>query len=327
MWQMCCTKCNPWWKPEEETPIAIAWISFPELPPNFFEGEDESGQEEFKLINIKYDYMAKYCKTCKKQGHNEIHCWVIQLELHKRYDEVIEDQGTEKEVFGTTADSSKVLSSGKEQKFDNVKGKNKAEAVATKNKFDALKLEEFDPPALQITCGKEDGTVKEKVKKMKLNVSNKEKEKKQLDNAQKRTPIPKGTGSSIFAPRECNLNPNATGNGVDTQKERTVDWVQRRFGAPKESLNVTTNYSCQEVPSQTMGGYSKEIEITGTTNDGKELWSDEVELMKENVKDNQEDISNNQREDEQEKLAGSSHEDATVNPSLKTRVEGDHVFN
>ncbi|XP_070005549.1 uncharacterized protein [Nicotiana sylvestris] len=36
MWQMRCTKWNPWWKVNEETPIAIAWISFQDLPPNFF---------------------------------------------------------------------------------------------------------------------------------------------------------------------------------------------------------------------------------------------------------------------------------------------------
>ncbi|XP_019240366.1 PREDICTED: uncharacterized protein LOC109220355 [Nicotiana attenuata] len=169
MWQMRCTKWNPWWTPDEETPIAIAWISFPELPPNFFgkecvfslaravgnplhvdlatqngtrpscakvkvkvnllgnipkrikivEEADESGPEEFKLIRIKYDYMPKYCKPCKKQGHSEAECWVIHPELHKRFDEDVEDQGKEKtivvstEAIGTAANSTKVLSSGK----------------------------------------------------------------------------------------------------------------------------------------------------------------------------------------------------------------------
>ncbi|XP_070039155.1 uncharacterized protein [Nicotiana tomentosiformis] len=115
---MHCSKWNPWWTPNEETPIAIAWISFPELPPNFFRKEcvfsltravgnplhvdlatqngtrpscakvkvevnllskfphrikiveeaDESGPEKFKWIRIKYDYMPKYCKPCKKTG-------------------------------------------------------------------------------------------------------------------------------------------------------------------------------------------------------------------------------------------------------------------
>lgn len=43
-------------------------------------------------------------------------------------------------------------------------GKNKVEALATKNKFEALEVEEIDPLVLQITNGKEDGSVKEKEK-------------------------------------------------------------------------------------------------------------------------------------------------------------------
>lgn len=36
LWVMRCTKCNIWWKPEEETPIEIACIWFLDLPPNVF---------------------------------------------------------------------------------------------------------------------------------------------------------------------------------------------------------------------------------------------------------------------------------------------------
>lgn len=36
MWHRRFTKWNPLWTPKEETPIAIAWISFSKLPPNFF---------------------------------------------------------------------------------------------------------------------------------------------------------------------------------------------------------------------------------------------------------------------------------------------------
>ncbi|WMV47469.1 hypothetical protein MTR67_040854 [Solanum verrucosum] len=32
-------KWNPWFVPEEETSIAVAWISFPDLPPNLFARE------------------------------------------------------------------------------------------------------------------------------------------------------------------------------------------------------------------------------------------------------------------------------------------------
>lgn len=36
MWKMRCIKWSPWWKSEEETPIAIVWNSFLDFPPNFF---------------------------------------------------------------------------------------------------------------------------------------------------------------------------------------------------------------------------------------------------------------------------------------------------
>lgn len=57
--------------------------------------------------------MPKYCKTCKKKGHNEPDYWVIHPELHKRFDEVAENGNTGKEVIGTAANPTKVLTSGK----------------------------------------------------------------------------------------------------------------------------------------------------------------------------------------------------------------------
>ncbi|KAK4732458.1 hypothetical protein R3W88_025446 [Solanum pinnatisectum] len=124
-------KWDPLFNPEEETTIAIAWISFPSLPPNFFGKEaifslavvvgkplqvematinktrpscarvkvevdllgefskrinvgvrNKSGEIMEKWITIKYDYMPKYCKTCKLQGHNENECYVINPELY-----------------------------------------------------------------------------------------------------------------------------------------------------------------------------------------------------------------------------------------------------
>lgn len=85
----------------------------------FFEEADETGPEESKWIKIRYDYMPKYCKTCKKQGHKEEECWVVHPELHKSFDGDVKDQGKEREVLvstdvvGTAANKSKVLSSGK----------------------------------------------------------------------------------------------------------------------------------------------------------------------------------------------------------------------
>lgn len=37
-----------------------------------------------KWIQIKYDYVPKYCKTCLIQGHDENQCYVKNLELFKK---------------------------------------------------------------------------------------------------------------------------------------------------------------------------------------------------------------------------------------------------
>ncbi|WMV32988.1 hypothetical protein MTR67_026373, partial [Solanum verrucosum] len=131
-------KWDPCFDPSEETSIAIAWISFPALPPNIF-GEKalfsiaaavgkplqvdlatknktrpncarvnvevdllgdflkrinlgmriKTGEVKEKWITIKYDYVPKYCKNCKLQGHNENECFIIHPKLYQ------ETEGTE----------------------------------------------------------------------------------------------------------------------------------------------------------------------------------------------------------------------------------------
>lgn len=65
--------------------------------------------------------------------------------------------------------------------------------------------------------------------------------------------------------------PSPTNNGSrdELTKERTVDWVARRFGAAREYIKVTTNYSCQEITSQTLDDSSKGIETSHTNTDAK----------------------------------------------------------
>ncbi|KAG5585127.1 hypothetical protein H5410_045561 [Solanum commersonii] len=126
-------KWDPMFDPEEETSIAIAWISFSTLPPNFFGKEaifslasavgkplqvdmatqnktrpscarvkvevdlmgyfpirinvgvrKKTGEVVEKWVAIKYDYVPKYCKTCKLQGHNEKECFIIHPELYPK---------------------------------------------------------------------------------------------------------------------------------------------------------------------------------------------------------------------------------------------------
>ncbi|OIT29846.1 hypothetical protein A4A49_57056, partial [Nicotiana attenuata] len=281
---MRCTKWNPWWTPDEETPIAIAWISFPELPPNFFGKEsDESGPEEFKWIRIQYDYMPKYCKPCKKQGHSEAECWVIHPELHKRFDEDVEDQGKDKiivvstEAIGTTANSTKVLSSGKEA--DKGKGKAKLEEVATKNKFNALEVEEVHQPILQITEGKGEDLSNVKKKDHGENQSKKGYEKEKEGNTGASSPNP---NSGVMVGKDANTKPveKIINKNISANKESTIDWVHRRFGTSKEELrqlNVTTNQSCQDMSSQTFAD-SGQLENLDEINSTKAGGSDAIEV-------------------------------------------------
>ncbi|WMV15250.1 hypothetical protein MTR67_008635 [Solanum verrucosum] len=159
-------KWDPMFDPEEETTTAIAWISFPGLPPIFFvkeaifslaaavgkplqvdmatknqtrpscarvkvevnlQGEfpkrinigvrKQSGEVVEKWIRIKYDYVPKYCVTCRLQGHNEQECYALHPELYPKKNEAsmeieLEKQENKghKEMGHTRTDGGKVKS-------------------------------------------------------------------------------------------------------------------------------------------------------------------------------------------------------------------------
>ncbi|KAG5620172.1 hypothetical protein H5410_005390 [Solanum commersonii] len=144
-----------------ETTTAIAWISFPTLPPNFFGKEaifslaaavgkplqvdmatqkktrpscarvkaeverlgefpkrinmgvrKRTGEVMEKWIPIRYDYVPKYCKNCKLQGHNETDCFILHPELYAK-----EEKGKR---VGKERDVREKLDQG--QRIDNKKG-------------------------------------------------------------------------------------------------------------------------------------------------------------------------------------------------------------
>ncbi|OIT06931.1 hypothetical protein A4A49_03443 [Nicotiana attenuata] len=191
----------------------------------------------------------------KKQ---EVKQSIIQQELHKSHEDKEEEQNAGKELVGTAANSTKVLSSGKVvgkpitnhakkewmqarmnkyqrdnrghitkdkqgKEDDKGKGKAKFEEVVTKNKFNALEVEEVHHPTLQITEG----------------------EGEDHGNA------PEGVQELVKA---NSIVPTDQRTDDGANKESTIDWVHRRFGTSKEELrqlNVTINQSCHEIPSQT----------------------------------------------------------------------------
>lgn len=50
------------------------------------------GEIAKKRIDIKYDYMSKYCSNCKLQSHDEQGCYILHLELYEK--KIVEKQGT-----------------------------------------------------------------------------------------------------------------------------------------------------------------------------------------------------------------------------------------
>ncbi|OIT35475.1 hypothetical protein A4A49_21369 [Nicotiana attenuata] len=222
IWKMRCTKWSPWWSPDVETPIAITWISFRDLPPNLF-GKDFV----FSLANA--------------------------VELHKKFNEEGDDQGKEKEVVArsdvirTATNTSKVLSSGKvlgkhipnpakqewmqrrnnrfhrdknghiieaasQNEGDKLKGKAKEYEIVTKNSFDGLEVEESDKTILRITEGKGEENSKDKSQEKGKDQAKKGKEKENLNNSENPNHTSNGSGS-----REAGKEgiPNPKGEGIN----------------------------------------------------------------------------------------------------------------
>ncbi|KAH0717258.1 hypothetical protein KY285_013289 [Solanum tuberosum] len=47
----------------------------------------QSGEVVEKWIRIKYDYVPKYCVTCRLQGHNEQECYALHPKLYPKKNE------------------------------------------------------------------------------------------------------------------------------------------------------------------------------------------------------------------------------------------------
>lgn len=44
---------------------------------------ETTGEIRSEWAKIQYDELPKYCKECKIQGHDQVECWHIHLELMK----------------------------------------------------------------------------------------------------------------------------------------------------------------------------------------------------------------------------------------------------
>ncbi|XP_059289878.1 uncharacterized protein LOC132043402 [Lycium ferocissimum] len=212
---------DPWFMPERETSIAVAWISFLELPPNFFarkavfsmtstigkplsvdlattnrtrpscvkvkvqldllskhrtrinvaEVNEETGQSKSKWIKLNYDYLPKYCKHCKLQGHGEEECRSLHPELQRQFreetkkNETIEVEAQQKKENnrgGWNYKGKKEWMKSRHNKYVRDKSRiiiaeigkenNKKEdkTVETKNAFDVLTKEDEEQEVVEV---------------------------------------------------------------------------------------------------------------------------------------------------------------------------------
>lgn len=56
----------------------------------------DKGDIKEKWITINYDYIPKYCKNCKLQGHNEKECYVLHPELYPKEEQAKWNQKNKK---------------------------------------------------------------------------------------------------------------------------------------------------------------------------------------------------------------------------------------
>ncbi|KAG5614722.1 hypothetical protein H5410_014546 [Solanum commersonii] len=99
---------------DEETMLAMAWISFQNLKPTYFVKESifslgvavqidllstftkfvklevvNENTQTFRIeqVKIQYDFLLKYYKECKLQNHNNVGCRILHLELRRSHSE------------------------------------------------------------------------------------------------------------------------------------------------------------------------------------------------------------------------------------------------
>ncbi|OIT31045.1 hypothetical protein A4A49_39323, partial [Nicotiana attenuata] len=195
-----------------------------------------------------------------------------------------------------------IVDNKQSKEADKGKGKAKLEELATKNKFNALEVEEVHQPILQLTEGKGDNG-KEKEHGENQSKKGYEKGKEGTTGASSLNPTnskPAGESNqqelkhvkkeAVKKVLEDQHNGNlAKANPIvpsdqstdeKANKESTICWVHRRFGTSKEELrqlNVTTNQSYQDMSSQTFAD-SGQLENLDVINSTKVVGSDAIKV-------------------------------------------------
>lgn len=73
---------------------------------------ESTGEVRIEWVKIQYDYLPKYCKECRLQGHDEVECWRLHPELMV-HDKLKQSEGDNDEVKEKNKGPLMILSSGK----------------------------------------------------------------------------------------------------------------------------------------------------------------------------------------------------------------------
>ncbi|KAH0773716.1 hypothetical protein KY290_010853 [Solanum tuberosum] len=99
----------------------------------------KTGEVVEKWVAIKYDYVPKYCKTCKLQGHNENECFIISPELYPKE----EKESNAEKLIGDKKEELERRSKGKEKMVEH-KGEIKQGENNNLKEKSRMKFEEGD---------------------------------------------------------------------------------------------------------------------------------------------------------------------------------------
>ncbi|KAF3643159.1 hypothetical protein FXO37_22128 [Capsicum annuum] len=200
----------------------------------------KTGKVVEKWIHIKYDYMPKYCKKCKLQGHNENECYVIHLDLYPKDDrEEGEKQDKMKPQKEKDADDGKEISEDQNDK-KNDKRSNSQE-TGDSFSYQAEEINDLDSKAHDVEVADNNLQIiakfePEVLKIQRLTQKEKQQKKDREEDVDMHANIDQIRRDGDLSPRQ--IGQLKEKNRKDHEKTELEDY-RRRLGLP----NAKVNYS------------------------------------------------------------------------------------
>ncbi|KAH0722187.1 hypothetical protein KY285_004803 [Solanum tuberosum] len=275
--------------------------------------KQSTGEVVKKWIRIKYDYVPKYCKTSKLQGHDENACYIVHLELYPKEnkdtkDKVLEgerkdDKGKGKDIQGQQNDDEQIF---KEHRLKNGFGRGvqqkkigvaqqwhkkirpQGEGVVTiVNKFTALEVEERQSESRtqkkdNVSQEKDKGEDVVKQREMQSEQSktnNKKKDTHQNNHEQIRSPVRRSGQKSIGERWSKN---------TEQETEKSVQSTNKIGKSHEELVEVQGDININPSGEPVAWNLTpcKEVQVVVATNGmPKDPNSEEVSVLRNNEED------------------------------------------